>query len=323
MNATPQRSVGVTLTAVVSILGSALLILFAALMLVAALVQKMTQPGMPAYTKTVVLLEALLFAALAAWGISTAVGLFRLRGWARWSTIVFSALLVVVGTPAALMIAFIQFPAAPGAPAGLMTVVKVVIICFYGVLALLGAWWLYFFHTAGARAQFGAGSEGPGGRPLSLWIIAWLMIVGGLICLAAAFFPFPTMVFAILLRGWTARLVFLAFAVIECWLGVGLLRLRPLSRVLAIAFFAFGVANVLVSVFVPGFPERIGAMMDSMPGGFGGLPGAGQSAALASAQPSMLMAAVMCAIPIWFLVARRGAFAKPPGSEQIGGQQPL
>jgi hypothetical protein len=311
--------VGVTLTAVVSILGSALLVVLALFMLLAMLVQK-AQPGMPAYAKTILPIEALAFAGLAAWGVTTAVGLFRLRGWARWSTIVVGALLVVFGAPGALMMAIVQFPAASGAPAGLMTGIKIGVVCFYAILALLGAWWLYYFHTTGVRAQFAAGIGGPGGQPLSVWIIAWFLIVGGLICLVVVFFPFPVMVFGLLLRGWTARLLFLTFAAIECWLGAGLLRLKPLSRILAIAFFAFGVVNVLVSVFLPGFAERFSAMMNSMPGG---LPGAEQSVALASMQPAMLVAALICAVPIWFLVANRGAFGKPPGSEQVGSQQPL
>jgi hypothetical protein len=319
MNATPQRSVGVTLTAVVSILGSVLLVLFLLLMLAAMLLQK-AQPAMPAYTKAVVLIEGLLFGGFAAWGIATAVGLFRLRGWARWSTIVFGVLLVVLGLPGALVMAVIHLPETPGAPPGLMTVVKVAIVCFYAVLALLGGWWLYLFQTAGVRAQFGAGTEGPGGRPLSVWIIGLWLILGGLICLGGLFLPFPAMLFGLVFRGWTARLFFLGFAAIECWLGVELLRLRPLSRILALAFFAFGVVNCLLFVFLPGFPERIRAVMDSLPAGW---PGADQPATVSSMQPAMVLGALACIVPIWFLVARRGAFARRPGSEQIGGQQPL
>jgi hypothetical protein len=318
---TPKRSVGVTVTAVVSILGSAALLLFALLMLPAALVQR-AQPGMPAYLGIIRLIEGLLFSGLAAWGITTAVGLFRLRGWARWSAIVFSGLLAMFCDSSALMIAIIQFPTSQGISPGLMAGIKVVAACFYAVLALLGAFWLYYFHTAGVRAQFGAGTEGPRGRPLSLWIIGFFLIMSGLFCLGAVFFSFPAMVFGLLLRGWTARLLFLVFAASQCWLGVELLRLRPLSRVLAIGFFACCVASTLLSVLRPGFPERVRAMMDAMSPGW---PRAtdSQSAALSSVHPMMLMGALVSVVPIWFLVARRGTFAKRPGSEQIGSQEPL
>jgi len=321
MNATPKRSVGVTVTAVVSILGSALLLLFVLLLLPAALVRR-PQPGISAYLGTILLIYGLLFSGLAAWGITTAVGLFRLRGWARWSTIVFSGLLAMVCASSALMMAIIQLPTSQGTSPGLMAGFKVALACLYAVPALLGAFWLYYFHTAGVRAQFGAGTEGPGGRPLSMWVIGFLLIIGGLFCLGGVFFPFPAMVFGLLLRGWTARLLFLVFAAIECWLGVELLRLRPLSRVLAIGFFGCCVASVLVSVFRPGFSERVSAMLDAMPAGWLGAT-AGQSAALSSMQPIMLMGGLMSIVPIWFLVARRGTFAERPGSEGIGIQKPL
>jgi len=315
MNAIPKRSVGVTLSAVVSILGSALLALFALLMLLGALVQ-MTQPAAPAYLKVVVLSEAVLFAGFAAWGITTAVGLFRLRGWARWSIIAFSALLVVFGAPGALMIAIIQFPAAPGTPPGSMAIVKIVLVCFYAAIALLGGAWLYYFQTAGARAQFGAGIEGPGGRPLSLSIIAWFMIFGGVMCLGGVFLPYPAMVFGLMVWGWPARLFYLAFAAFECWLGFGVLRLKPLSRILALCLFGFAVVNTLLFVLLPGYLERIQAVMKALPSGW---PGADQFPMLQSLRPGMLMGTLVSLIPIWFLIARRSAFR----SEQVRSQQPL
>jgi hypothetical protein len=220
------------------------------------------------------------------------------------------------------MMAIVQLPTPEGAAPGLMAGIKVAAVCVYAAGALLGALWLWYFHTAGVRAQFGAGTDGPGGRPLSLWVIGLLLIIGGLFCLCGVFLPFPVMVFGLLLRGWAARLFFLVFAAIVCWLGVELLRLRALSRVLAIALFACGGANTLLVGVLPGFPERSRAMMDAMPAGWPGAT-AGQSAALSSMQPAFLIGALLAVVPIWFLVAHRAAFAKRTGSEQIGSQQPL
>jgi hypothetical protein len=314
----PKRSAGVTLVAVISILGSALFLLSALLMLLAALAQKV-QPGILLLG---LLMEGLLLSGLAAWGITTAVGLFRLRGWARWSTILFSGLLVILGAGSAVMMAIVQLPQPRGAAPGLMAGIKVAVVCVYAVAALLGALWLWYFHTAGVRAQFGAGTDRPGGRPLSLWVIGFLLIICGLLCLCGVFRPYPAIVFGLSLSGWAARLFFLMLAVFECWLGVELLRLRALSRVLAIALFACTSANALLVGFLPGFPERSRAMMDAMPAGWPGVT-AGQSAALSSMQPALLMGALMAVVPIWFLVAHRSAFAKRTGSEQIGSQQPL
>ncbi len=69
---------------------------------------------------------------LAAWGITTAVGLFRLRVWSRWSILVFSSLLAFMGGSTALMMAFIPLPPTPGVSPGIMTGIKIGIAAFYG-----------------------------------------------------------------------------------------------------------------------------------------------------------------------------------------------
>ena len=319
MNETPKRSAGVTLTAVVSILGSSLLILFALLILLGALVMP-TQPGMPAHVKTGRAIDGVFCGVLAAWGITTAIGLFRLRGWSRWSVIIFSVLLVLSGAGSTLVMAIVPLPQTPGSPSGLIDIVRIVIVCLYVALALLGAWWLFYFQSAGVRAQFGAGTGGPGGRPLSVWLIGLFLILGGAMCLGGVLLPFPAVVFGLIFRGWAARVFYLAFGAVECWVGAGLLRLRPLSRILALAVFGFGLVNSLVMALLPGSQERVRSMMGALPAGW---PGADQPDVLTIVQPAMLLGVLVMLVPIWLLWRRRGAFAKPAGSEQIGGQQPL
>jgi hypothetical protein len=235
---TTGRPLGVTLAAVAAIVGSVLFCLLAAAMLLSVLVPN-PQPQAPAYLKAVGLVMCLVMLCFAAWGITTSVGLFRMRGWARWSILVFSALLAFMGGSSALMISIIPMPPTPQVSEQFMAGIKIGIVVFYGVLALMGAFWLYYFNTARVRTQFGTGAavDGPGGRPLSVSVIAWLMLIGGATCIGGAFFPFPGLMFGLMLTGWSARALYIGFAAIEIWIGVGLLRLNPLSRVLAIAMF--------------------------------------------------------------------------------------
>ena len=312
--ATTGRPLGVTLAAIAAILGSVLFCLLAAVMLVSALVPSPQQQA-PGYLKVVSFGMCVVLLGFAGWGITTAVGLFRLRAWSRWSILVFSALLAFMGGCTILFMTVVSLPPAPGASPEITKWVKVAVAVIYGVPGLMGAFWLYYFNTARVRTQFGPGAamDGPGGRPLSVSIIAWMMLVGGAICIGGAFSPFPGMMFGLIFTGWSARVLYLGFAAIEIWLGLGLLRLNPLSRVLAIVMFGAAILNSVLFAVLPGHSDRLRAVLDSMP--------------LATQQPvgydpiptmaaSILMGSLVSVIPIWFLVARRQAFVKPPALPQ-------
>jgi hypothetical protein len=304
----------VTLAAVAAILGAALFILLGILMLVTAFVPT-PQAGAPAFLRIVSFVMCFVMLGFAGWGITTAVGLFRLRVWSRWSILVFSALLAFMGGSSALMISIIPMPPTPQVSQQIMSGIKIGIAAFYSVLALMGAFWLYYFNTARVRTQFGteAATDGPGGRPLSVSVIAGLMLFGGVICIGGAFSPFPGMMFGLIFTGWSARVLYLGFAAIEIWLGVGLLRLNPLSRVLAIVMFGATVLNSVLFAVLPGHSERLRAVLDSMPFR---MPQPAGYDPVSSMTASILMGSLVSVIPIWFLIVRRHAFTKPPALPQ-------
>ena len=306
-----RRSLGVTLSAIATILGSAILILFALFMFFMSLV-KGRMSNAPAFAQAALYVMCFALLALAGWGIATAVGLFRLRGWSRISILVFSVLLAFLGGGSGLSMAFIQLPPSPNAPPGLLAGIKIAIVGFYAALGLIGVFWLFYFNASGVRAQFGmaADVEGTDGRPLSVSIIAWFMLLGSLICLAGAFSPFPAMVFGVMIHGWAARVFYLVFAACEIWLGVGLLRLNSLSRILTIAFYGFGIINSALFAVLPGRTERLQDALRSLPAA---MRGAGDYGTVPYTSPmSLLAGCLLLAVPIWFLVARRRAFIKQP-----------
>jgi hypothetical protein len=307
---TTRRPLGVTLAAVAAILGAALFVLMGLGMLITVFVPT-PQPGPPAFLRAVSFVMCFVMLGFAGWGITTAVGLFRLRVWSRWSILVFSALLAFMGGSSALMISIIPMPPTPQVSQQIMTGIKIGMAAFYGVLALIGAFWLYYFNSARVRTQFGtdAATDGPGGRPLSVSVIAWLMLVGGVICIGGAFSPFPGMMFGLMFTGWAGRAFYLGFAAIEIWLGVGLLRLNPLSRVLAIVMFGAGILNSVLFAILPGHSERLRIALDSLP--FSTPQPAGFDP-FASIVPGIIMGSLVSVIPIWFLIARRHAFTKRP-----------
>ena len=307
---TAKRPLGVTLAAVAAILGSGLFILMGLGMLLTVFVPS-PQPALP-LVKAVSVVMCFVLLGVAGWGITTSVGLFRMRGWSRWSILTFSGLLAFMCGSSAVMITVIPFPVSPEVSAQVMDGIKIAISVFYGVLALMGVFWLYYFNTARVRTQFGpgAGTDGPGGRPLSISIIAWLALVGGVFCAVAAFSPWPAMVFGLIFTGWAARVFYLAFAAIEVWIGTGLLRLNPLSRLVAIGMFAYTILNSALFVLLPGYGERVRTMLERFPSPIPAPLGYDPTSSTAA---GALLGSLVSIVPIWFLISRRRAFKPQQG----------
>src|SRR5579859_2412818 len=101
-----KRPFGVIASAIFTLLGSLLMFALFALMGVATLVSK----DMPPEAKLGLPLALALFGGLGAWGITTAIGLFRLRNWARISIIVFSVFLALTGIVTGPVVLFIPPP---------------------------------------------------------------------------------------------------------------------------------------------------------------------------------------------------------------------
>ncbi len=305
-----QRSIGVTLTAIATILGSIILLLMV-LLLTVTLLLRPNAAGMTGLVRVSIFIGGIVLFALSAWGIATAVGLLRLGAWARWSILAFSVLLTFVGATSALGVMFVPLPQTPGVSPDLMRGVQVGIAGFYALLALIGGFWLYFFNTSGVKAQFSGSGSGPaqppGGRPFSVTMIAGFMLAGSALCGVFAFLPLPVALAGWIVSGWAARLIYAGICIFELWLGWGLLRLRPLSRVLSIAFFALGALNSLLFALLPGAASRVAASLAVLS------PELRYSSV--SQFPSMIGSLVgvpFSAVLIWLLIKRRPAFHPAP-----------
>ena len=245
-----------------------------------------------------------LFAGIGVWGIWTAVGIFRRRGWARISILVFAAFLVFMGASALLAILVMPFPSPPGVSvsARAMQNVRWAIAASYGALALIGAWWLVLFNTRATKQYFAEREPArESARPLSIGIIGWYLLVCAAGTALAAVLRVPTMLFGLIVTGWSTVALCTALVAIDIYLGAGLLRLHERARLWSIVYFCAGAANSLATAARPGF---MGQMQRAMPGLFP-----------AAAMPQLdamwvygLIGAAACSVPIWFLVRRRSAF---------------
>jgi hypothetical protein len=337
------RSTGVTVISILSLLGS-LLTLAMGLLVLGVMVfvpsgHAQQFPGSPATFKVLMAAASLVYLLPAIWGIATAIGLWRLKNWARISIIVFSVLLILMGGFTGLIMLIMPFPSTPTAtpdPA-FMATVRIVMGGFWLTLLGIGIWWLVFFTRAKVVEQFvppsvpspeasslsenarlndrlsGQASASAGKRPLSITIIAWLLLVGCVFMPLGLVFRMPAVVFTSLVAGRTAFLVYLSFIAAQLFIGIGLLRLKPVARIGAIAYFVFGFVNTAVFYFAPGSHARMLALLESERSIF---PWMRQFQDQAQYQldlaPSLMLGSivglVLIAVQLYFLIARKRAF---------------
>jgi hypothetical protein len=335
-----SRSVGVILSAIVSLLGSLLVLGMGAVMAFALMFAPVSAhhdvPG-PDFLKAILAGTVLFYVLLALWGILTAIGLFRLRNWARISIIVFSVLLIPIGLCSGLAGLLMPFPLPPNAAASnIFTTVRIGMGVFFLSLAALGVSWLVYFNRAMVKAQFvsarqllspesvhvlpagqfpaAAQPAGPG-RPLSITIIAWFLLVGCAFLPLTIFLRPPAIVGAWIVSGSAAVAIWCIYGVLNLYIGIGLLRLRPAARIMAITVFSIGILNTLAFVLAPGLRARVDTLLTWQWKYMGA-----SNAWLSSSRykidmvpmmiPGLIMGVIVSGVVIYFLVASKRAFER-------------
>jgi len=338
-----KRSAGVTVIAVLSLLGSlfALLmgLLVASVPFLASKLGEKNSPFDPGTFKVIMILAAFVYLGPAVWGICSSIGLFRLKEWARISTIVFAVLLILMSGFGGLMMVLVPLPTTPNSSADAS--IQAWVRLFMGMVSLalvsLGVWWTVFLTRRKAKEQFVppqvAGTDGTvlsnGGvpslanavlplssaprRPLSLTILAWFLLVGCLFAPFSIFLHAPVMLFNRILTGWQGTAYLVIFAALNLYVGIGLLRFKPSARSVGVVYYGFFFVNMAVFYLAPGGRSRMLELLQRsqsmnrwMP------PMADQQLALYQSKPFLVWMACMglvgILVPLYLLVTRRQAF---------------
>jgi hypothetical protein len=228
-------------------------------------------------------------AALAAflWGIWTAVGLIRLRRWARYSVLAIGFLdFVICGLASAgLLIArksvIFTALAASRPPGSAFTpgIALLVSAVFYSLIALVGVWWMVYFSLGPVRrafvpvpVDFGAGVGSTlqpppyatgvrGASPYGIWrgvVIAFacILLLGVPSLILMATLHIPVFIFGAILRGGAAATLLLAFAAIQLLIGVGLLRRSPAAYWTALGWQVYSLSSTLL-LLIPAYTARL------------------------------------------------------------------
>jgi len=286
------RSGGVTVSAVVVLIGSALTIFGGAMMVLGSVFLLKLSPSanVPGNAGYIVLIEAAVLFGFGGWGLAAGIGLLNLKQWARVSTLVFAAILIFISLPTAMVLAFIPFPMGndPRLPANFETILRAGMVLFYATLSALGAFWLYFFNRRAVKAQFigehrsvetivsnlplDRAMAGQTARPVSITIIGWFLLIG------SAFTPLGLLFNSHFFPGMQLPLCFMggfffgrsAFLILIIWMAaqmvaaVGLLKLKNWGRLATIALQCVGLINVALLVGSPANRARFQELMDAM-----------------------------------------------------------
>jgi hypothetical protein len=242
----------------------------------------------------------------------------------------------------------VPFPMTPGnsVDPAIMTGVRTAMGIFMFALCAIGVWWLVFFNRPKVKEQFApiplvgeAGSSKPTDlflsgtptatsdsakrRPLSISILAWLMLAGCFFLPFSLWLGAPAMLFTRLVTGWPAVLFYLCFAAAQIYIGIGLLRLKPRARAAAIIYFVFFSVNAIVFDLAPGASTRWQALVDNQRSMFPWMRGfQDQSQFVLTSRPFLLFGAVTAliwmVIPVYFLVTRKVAFERAAARLESG-----
>jgi hypothetical protein len=281
-----KRPALVIASAAALILLSLTQIILASLMgLAAALEHTHEIPGAPQASPALMYCLCAFFLGLAIWGIVTAIGLSKLRHWARVSILIiggcmtFFGVVGMAGMLVAMFLAPLLLATAADTQHGSLTTVRVIfgsMAFIYATVAAIGIFWLVYFNRKATRIAF-AGSAGElpeSRRPLLISIYAVVSLLGATGCLLMAFTPFPAIMFGISFTGWKKALMYLVFAAIDAAIGVGLWKLAEWARRLALGFLAFGGVMMLVYLIWPSlllrnneaFSRSMGVAQPALPG---------------------------------------------------------
>lgn len=275
--------------------------------------------------------EAVLSFGFGGWGLASGIGLLYLKRWARISTLVFAGFLVCISLPAAALILLIPLPNShdPSLPFNFMSVTRIAMALFYGVFAVLGGCWLYFFNKRSVKVQFEerpstlesaaqipAPAVSQGARPLSTTIIGWFLLITAALAplgllFNRAFFPGTQLPFYFLgffFFGWGAYMAFSIWMAAQIVAAVGLLKLKNWGLFATIGLQGLAAVNAALLMLIPGHRARFQQVMETTI--------ASMNARLPQPAPfvypvwiGFAMALPVTLVILWFLITRRQAFS--------------
>jgi hypothetical protein len=218
------------------------------------------------------------FAAFSAFCCWVAIGLFRMRAWARYVSIVLAALGACFFGLSAVMLTLLRNMPVPGQnlPPHLIEHIFLVLALVYFVLAAVGLFWVVYFNQQSIRTAFAAAATRRLGKEpytgiippnlaqhrvigfaqIVVWIVAVFFLGGGVSIIFLIFLRVPIFLFGWMATGETALLIQILLTCILIYSGLGLLFRWRNAWLLAIALQLYSILSVGL-LLVPGYAARL------------------------------------------------------------------
>ncbi len=359
MNPNPKRPIGILVATIALTLAALLNLLITLSTASAAVLSRRPDflahqpPGAamppPGFLTAILVGVTIFFLLISVWIVTTTIGIFRLRNWARYSVLILGGLLAFFGLVSAAIIPAMS--AAPSQPAISPTVMHgmfAILALFYLAIAAIGIWWLVYFnlrstktyflpgyaqdddYTAQTRAPYpypsAASLATPGGLPLppppipvltapkaptAIVIIACLFFILALCCAVMTFLPFPGFFLGVILTGAPDHILYAILTLLTATLGLGLLRLDNRARLATYALLALATLNLFLAM-TPWFRAR-SLVYQATIRNIMHVPNAPSPIdpnSLALLIPSILLSLAIYATIAWLLHRHRAAFTQ-------------
>ncbi len=330
-----KRPLGVIVSACLQIAGSLVTLFLSASMVIVPLVAPKLGENRPAPPPNAMFYGlAIFYFVFVVLGLATAVGLIRLRPWARVSTLIFGGGLIFLALFLGAVFWFLPLmvPASDqlsGSAAHAMRQTRSFFVVACLLVATLGGWWLYYFNRAEVSERFSrqlavaligasGGHQAGTSIPISIVIIACLSLLGALSTLfLSVSWRMPAMFFLVLITGAAARAFYIALGSLHAYIGIGLLKLWPSARYLAIGLYVYGSLNCLICLLLPQRYLREITNSSEMKGWMTQQTAATMMNPLLQSRMLMAMMAfslVLSLVTLYFLMTRKAAFERAPAT---------
>lgn len=267
-----KSSVGVTLCAVVVLIGSALTLVAAAgaaFVFLGPMSSQLFDPASLPPGADVRTMRAFgaggaaMLGVFGSLGIATGIGLIRLWRWARYSAMICAAFLAFFAVISAAGVLLVPMPAAQSnVPATFIYLMAGVYLLF----AAAAGGFIYFLARRATAAQFDGQlvAPGPRTRPLAVTVIAWIMLVSGLMMLPSVLLiTLPAVFLGFVFTGGTAKAFYVIYMLAYLVIGAGLLKRTAQTLPAAIGLHGLMIVNALI-MLVPSVWQRYHTAVTSM-----------------------------------------------------------
>ncbi len=230
-------------------------------------------PAVPQFARAAATIMFVIMFVVAIVGVSTGIGLFKLKNWARISALIWAGITVLFCTLGVIGILFLPFPAMPTTQNVNVSAVKGLLVFSYGLPILVGVWWLVLFNQEKTKALFrGTSVLSPSAVPvtprcpLPVAIIAGFMLfsVVGMFMLPLMHLPVSVIFFGQRLRGELGAFLFATTTVLYLAAALGLLKLKRWSYPLAIGLQVFWMISGVVTFLRPNYMQNMQEIFSEM-----------------------------------------------------------